>query len=144
MIAGFLPSPRTLTGLTSLAVGGWKDMLTTLPPVEGDGAYLVLVWLLTLVAGTTGFLLARRVRSPWAGAVVPVGLLAVVIALGTFEGAFLTLVGLTFTLGVFAWLFVRYSRRTRIAGTGTGSVTRWVSAAALLAVAAASGWGSAS
>lgn len=141
VIAGFLPSPRTLADLTFLAVGGWKDMLTTLPPVDGDGAYLVLVWLLSLAAGTIGFLLARRVRSPWAGVVVPVVMLAVVIAVGTFEGAFLTLVGVAATVGVFAWLFVRLSRRTRISGTGTGSTTRWVSAVVLLAVAAASGWG---
>lgn len=140
VLIGFVPSLRTLAELSTLAVGGWKDLLTTLPPVEGDGPYLVLVWLLTLAAGTLGHLLSRRVRAPWAAVVVPVAMLAIVIAVGTFEGAFPVVVGIGVAVGVFGWLFVRFARRARIGNTGLGSTTRWVSGVALLAVAAASGW----
>ncbi|MCP6373825.1 hypothetical protein NL455_28475, partial [Klebsiella pneumoniae] len=47
----FLPGGRTLSKLVDQAIFGWKDLLTTLPPVDGDGPLLVLPWLLGLLAG---------------------------------------------------------------------------------------------
>lgn len=138
-LGGFLPTPATLAGLTALAVGGWKDLLTTLPPVDGDGEFLVLVWLYGLALGTVGHLVARRSKAPWLGPVVPLLGVAGVILLGTFEGAAVPFVGVAATVLAFAWLVVRYTRRRRLAGTGMGATTRWVSAALLLAVALAGG-----
>ncbi len=50
----FLPGGPTLSRLVDQALFGWKDLLTTLPPVDGDGPLLVLPWLLGLLAGLLG------------------------------------------------------------------------------------------
>ena len=42
----FVPGGQTLSTLVDQAIFGWKDLLTTLPPVDGDGPLLVLPWLL--------------------------------------------------------------------------------------------------
>ncbi|WP_232547677.1 transglutaminase-like domain-containing protein [Propioniciclava soli] len=141
LVAGVLPSPATIAGLTTLPVTGWKDLLTTVPPVAGDGPYVVLVWVSGLVAGVAGYLLARRSSAPGAALVVPVALLALVILVGTFEGANRGLVGVGATVLGFAWLVVRERRRRTLASTGMARTTRWVSAALLLAVAVAGGVG---
>ena len=54
------PGGCTLGTLTDQVLFGWKDMLTTLPPVDGDGPLLVLPWTLGLVAGFVGALLVAR------------------------------------------------------------------------------------
>ena len=41
-----LPGSGTLARVADQALFGWKDLLTTLPPVDGDGPLLVLPWLL--------------------------------------------------------------------------------------------------
>lgn len=143
VVAGFLPPLATLRGLATGAVGGWKDLLTTLPPVPGDSGFLVLPWLLGLVFGCGAHLLSRRARSAWGPPALALGLLALTILLGTFEAAAPVAVGVAGTLGVFAWLFVRHTRRRSLAGTGLGRSTRWTAGALLLALAVAGGVGGA-
>ena len=59
----------TLAALADQAVFGWKDLLTTLPPVDGDGPLLVLPWLLGLSPGCSGTALAHLpVRRAWLAA----------------------------------------------------------------------------
>ncbi|MFV0451709.1 MAG: transglutaminase-like domain-containing protein [Propioniciclava sp.] len=138
VIAGFLPSVRTLEDLLVGAVAGWKDLLTTLPPVAGDGRYLMLIWLFALLAGAGGMLVARRVRGAWPGAVIPLLVMAVVILLGTVEGAHLTLIGVLITLLAFGWTVIRYSRRRRL-GSGGGRFSRALTAGILLVACVAGG-----
>ena len=38
LLAGFLPTPAVFGQLLGLVVDGWKDMLTLLPPLAGDGS----------------------------------------------------------------------------------------------------------
>ena len=40
-----LPGASTLGRVADQAVFGWKDLLTTLPPIDGDGPLLVLPWM---------------------------------------------------------------------------------------------------
>lgn len=141
LVAGFLPSLATLQGLQHGAVGGWKDLLTTLAPVPGDSAFLVLPWALGLAFGAGAHLLARRSRSAWGPPLLALGLLALVILLGTFEVAAPIIVGALGALGAFLWLFVRHTRRRSLGGTGLGRSTRWTAGAVLLALALAGGVG---
>ena len=68
-----LPGASTLARVADQAVFGWKDLLTTLPPIDGDGPLLVLPWLLGLLAGLVGLGLAHLpVRRAWLAAVLPV------------------------------------------------------------------------
>ncbi len=111
------PTPRTFGLLTDQLVLGWKDLLTTLPPVDGDGPLLVLPWVLGLVAGTLGAVLARiPARPPWWGAVLPVlvplVLLAGVILLGVRTPATVWVQGVAVAALALTWLVLRGHRTT--------------------------------
>ena len=138
-IAGFIPTPATITRLLALAISGWKGMLTTLAPVDGDGPYLALVLVIGLVGGAAGFTLARRTRLAWPPVALALGLVAFVIALGTFDAAVPWLTGGAAGVLALGWLVVRHARQGRLAGTGSATLTRWASAAALVAVALTGG-----
>jgi hypothetical protein len=116
-------------------VTGWKELLTTLPPLPGDSPQVVLVYLLALLAGTAGFSVARRSRSAWTAIVVPGLLLVGSILLGTYEPAALLPQGLGFAGLGFGWMAIRAQRRRRLVGTGSASVTRVGLGAAVLALA---------
>lgn len=137
-----IPGAHTLTRLTDEVVFGWKDMLTTLPPVDGQGPLLVLPWALSLTAGVVTFALARQpVRLPWLEALLPVLgqvlLLAGVILLGVSEPGSLLLQGSVFAALALAWLAVRSQRATASVRGGEATWGRAVAGAALIGIAAA-------
>lgn len=140
LLAGFLPTPAVFGQLLGLVVDGWKDMLTLLPPLAGDGPYVALVYLLGLLGGAGGFTVARRSRTPWTAVLVPGVLLAGVILLGTYEPAALLPQGLGFAALAFGWTAIRAQRRRRLVGTGSANLTRMVLGAVVLALALAGGW----
>ncbi|MFT3872802.1 MAG: hypothetical protein QM714_09180 [Nocardioides sp.] len=51
-VSAIWPVPHTWRLLTDQLVFGWKDLLTTLPPVDGRGPLLTLPWALGLLAGS--------------------------------------------------------------------------------------------
>ena len=68
-----LPGASTLARVADQAIFGWKDLLTTLPPVDGDGPLLVLPWLPACSPGSSALGLAHLpVRRAWLAAVLPV------------------------------------------------------------------------
>lgn len=124
---------------------GWKDLLTTLPPVDGAGPLLVLPWTVGMLGGVLGALLVLvpRRRS-WRTVVLPVllsvAVLALVVGLGVARPHSLLWQGGGFGLLALAWLAVANAdahggaapaaRRTR------PSAVRLIGGAAMLAVAA--------
>jgi len=137
-----LPTPRSFGLLTEQVIFGWKDLLTTLPPVDGDGALLVLPWVLGLAAGTLGALLTRVSHGPsWLRAVLPltapVLLLAAVILLGVRSPHSLMTQGVAVAALGLTWLVVRAQRTGTAVVAGSGRTTRLLVGAALLAVAGA-------
>ncbi len=133
-----VPVPVNLETLASQVVHGWKDLLTTLPPVDGAGVLLVLPWVLGLATGVLAQWAASarprqevlRVVAP--GAVLLV-LLAVVVLLGVDRPSSLLLQGFAFGALLLGWWALRADRvteQTRAAGP-----VRLVAGAALLAVA---------
>ena len=134
-IAGFVPNGTVLSRLARLTVSGWKDLLTTLPPVDGAGQFLVLPYLLALACGAATFLWARRAGSPSWPLLLPVALLAIVILLGTIEPAGLLIQGLGFAMVAFLWVVLRRRRRLRVVGTGAGDRSQILIGAVLVAAA---------
>ncbi len=144
-----LPGPEAWRLLGDHAVLGWKDLLTTLPPVDADSTLLALPWLLGLAVGLLGTVAAStRVTPRPRGFVavvlpvlVPTGLLALVILLGMRTPHSLWLQGVCFAALALGWLVVRTQRRAvHDAATDLGTRVRrvrLVSGAVLVAVAAA-------
>lgn len=136
-IAGIFPSGSTLHDLATESVHGWKDLLTTLPPVDGNGPLLVLPYMLGLLGGVGGFCLARRTNQPLAGVVAPALVLVLVILLGAQTPSARVLQGTGFGIVALVWVAVRSQRRSPVSSRGSGRVVRLATLGALLAVTAA-------
>jgi hypothetical protein len=137
----FLPGGSTLSALLDQVVHGWKDLLTTLPPVDGDGPLLVLPWAMGLVSGLVGTALAAAdVRRSWLSALLPVlGITAVaagVILLGVRHPHSLVVQGAVHAALALGWIAVRARRAS---ASVRGGASRWstaVAGTALVALAA--------
>ena len=107
LVAGFLPTGATITSLAHEAVFGWKELLTSLPPVDSRGPLMALPFLLGLVGAWAAYGLTRTWRTPALAAPVPVALLAVSILLGTQLPASVLVQGLGTALLVIGWVTLR-------------------------------------
>lgn len=139
--ASVLPGASTLARVADQAVFGWKDLLTTLPPIDGDGPLLVLPWLAGLLSGLVGLGLARLpVRRPWLASALPVlGMTAVLsgaILLGVRHPQSLLLQGSVFAGLALAWLAIRARRASASVQGGSTSYVRAAGAVVMLALAA--------
>lgn len=132
-LLGFIPTLTTTQLLADLAVNGWKQMLTTLPPVIGDGSYLALPFLLGLVTGVIGYAVARASRRAGLAMLTPLGLLVAVILLGTIDGNAYIAQGLAMATVGFAWVAVRTRRRRTLKGTGRSNRAALLAGAGLVA-----------
>lgn len=136
-LADVLPTAGSVRGLADTSVHGWKDLLTTLPPVDGSGPLLVLPYLLGLLGGAGGFCLARRLRASMVPLAAPVAMLVVVILLGTNVPAARLPQGVVFAVLALCWAAERARRQRPAIRNGTGQVARVATAGVLLTVAAA-------
>jgi hypothetical protein len=136
-----LPGPAAVGKLGDQVLFGWKDLLTTLPPVDGDGPLLVLPWVLGLATGLLGTLLARLRSGPaWLRAVLPVlvpgFLLVAVILLGVRRPQSVWLQGVVFAVLAIGWLALRMQRSSAPVRGGVGRARRLVLGGAMVALAA--------
>jgi transglutaminase-like putative cysteine protease len=135
-----LPVPHTLEQLANCVIHGWKQLLTTLPPVDG-GPLLAIPYLLGLLTGSAGVALARGLRWAPAPVFVPIALLALVILLGVQNPRRTALTAAVFAALTIAWLVVRARRsRVRLAVAGSRHVVRRVASVGLCAGVAATGF----
>lgn len=133
-LLGFIPTLTTTLTLGDLALNGWKQMLTTLPPVIGDGDYLALPFLLCLLTGSIGYAVARTSRRAGIAMIAPLGLLIAVILLGTIDNNTFLAQGLALATVGFAWVAVRTRRRRTLKGTGRSNRAALLAGAGLVAV----------
>ncbi|WP_018682478.1 DUF3488 and transglutaminase-like domain-containing protein [Actinokineospora enzanensis] len=131
-VAGFLPGPDALTGLARSSVDSWKQLLTTLPPVDATGPLLVIPYILGLLCGAGGLTMARRVRVSAAPVFAPAAVLVAVVLLGTASPTLPLVQGGVFAAGALAWTAVRARRRRRQLRDGNRRATRVFTAAALI------------
>lgn len=134
-IAGFLPSGGTFQELAKQSVGGWKDLLTTLPPVDGTGPLLVLPYLLGIIVAAGGYTIARRVSLPVVAVITPAALLVGVILLGAQRPSHRLLSGSVFAIACLTWIGLRAARRRPAAQNAAGRRGRILTSGALLAAA---------
>jgi Transglutaminase-like superfamily len=133
---GALPTPGTLRGLADVGVHGWKEIVTTLPPVDGAGPLLVIPYILGLACGAAGLTMARRITAAAAPVVAPALVLAAVILLGTDQPAAASLQGVGFGAVSLCWIAVRGHRGRPPARTGSGRLIKLGIGAGVVLVAA--------
>lgn len=140
---GVLPTMQTFKDLITGPITGWMDLLTLVPPVDARDRYLAIALFLSLLGTVLVYATARVTRSRWRLLLPPMGMLALIIALGTTQPAARWVQGLLLGLLLIGWLCVRDhldpevgSRRP---GGGRPAVSRIVSGTALLTVAALAG-----
>lgn len=133
--ASALPLPGTLVDLADQSVHGWKELLTTLPPVDG-GPLLALPYLLGLVAGAGTLTLARRLRSAYVPLLGSLALLAAVILLGVQNAEHLVVIGLLAGAAGVAWVVIRARWQSRTVTIGSRNTSRTLLGVGLCSAAA--------
>ncbi len=138
---------ETFRALAAAAALAWKQLLTTVPPVEEHSPLLVIPYLLGLLTGAVGFGMAQRLaRRSRPGSVValaragapalaPLGALAVVLACGTNQPGAKVLDGVVVAIICLMWTSTRLRRLRPPARSTTRPVRRAVSGAGVLAAA---------
>jgi hypothetical protein len=134
-LGGLIPTLGTLTALGHVGVYGWKELLTTAPPVGDSSDLLALPYIVGLVGGVAGQSLARRSRSAGLPLAGPVGILALGILFGAPHPVSLLAQGSGFAALALCWAALRYHRNRRVGARRSLNAFRAVSAAALLGVA---------
>lgn len=108
-VAGVLPSGETVQTLATDAVHGWKEFVTTVPPLASFPELGVVPFLLMLLTGVTAGTIAWRARhAAWALVPVLVALVGVIL-LGTVVPALPVVQGLVIAVVGLLWASWRAS-----------------------------------
>ena len=119
LIAAFIPSQKTLADLSFMAWQGWKHLLTTLPPVDGQGSFLAIPLILALVFACVSYGLSRAYRVAGLPLLPQVILYGLVIALGTSQSFAMLVRAITFVLLCLGWASYRGFSANRLRATRT-------------------------
>jgi hypothetical protein len=140
LVAGFVPSGRTLRDLAVTPIRGWKEWLTLLPPVDAFGALVALPFIVGLFGAALSYSIARRWQQPFLTALVPLALLAGSIFLGTMQPAGRLLQGAVAGLLLIGWMAMRAHRNRPPLQNGAGRQSRLAIGTVLLLVAGVVGY----
>lgn len=132
-IGYLIPTPRTLRGLVLGPLNGWREMLTTDPPLGTTGNLMTVALLLAMWSGLGALAISRRSRRPGLAWLPQALAIVVAFALGTTASVAPGWVGLALVVVVLCWTsYQRSVRRThlvigsrgvRLAGLGMAAGT---------------------
>ena len=129
-----LPSGQTISALSHVGIYGWKELLTTAPPVGSTSNLLAIPYIVGLISGVAGYSIARRTRLVAAPLVGPALVLGLGILFGARRPESVFLQGSLFALLALVWVVLRF-HRTRVDLSAPKMVpTRLLTAAGLLVV----------
>ena len=132
-VAGFVPGPRSVLESLTSAVTGWKELITTTPPVGSTGDLMVIPLASAVVAGFTAMTLALRFRVVVLAVVPPMVVLGLGIAVGVDDPVSVVAHGSVFVVVVISWLSWReHTRRPLLEGAGMAG-RQLIAAAVVLA-----------
>ncbi len=142
-LANVIPTPRSMYEVLASSITGWKELITTAPPVGNTGDLMILPVLLCFVGGTASGLLARHGRfAPFAlGA--PVIILGLGIATGTNHPVSPVVHGAVLGAGMIGWMAWRSAASRKTIGSSTGGVRRLAAGSLLLAAVGVVGYAAA-
>lgn len=139
-LGGIVPTPASLSVAITKTFRGWKELLTTSPPVGNTGELLAIPVFLGFVCGFVGWYASRRFARLHLAVFVPLVALGLGIATGTTAPVSLVVNGGVAAVVAVAWLAVGARR------SGPEQITapklqprRVVSGAVVLGVAGAAG-----
>jgi len=133
---GVLPTPASISALARAGVFGWKELLTTAPPVGNSANLLAIPFAVGLIGGVTGESIAHRTRSALLPIVGPLLIFAIGILFGTQYPTSVVLQGSVFGAGALAWTIVRYHRFRVVSAHNSLARRRVALAAGLVTLAA--------
>src|SRR5581483_2474450 len=133
---GVVPTPAVLRQLAHELGFGWKELLTTLPPVASTGPLLALPFVIGLVTGALGGWVAGRTRLAIPPLLVPLAALSATILIGTHAPGHPIAQGAVFAVLALAWASIRSGRLRPPVSNGVAATSRLVTAAVLLAASA--------
>jgi len=136
LVANVVPTLATESTLARLGISGWKELLTTFPPVDGAGEFLALPFLLALVFAGAAYALSLSYSFLPAG-LIPQGILfGLVIAMGAETPYHPVWLALAWTVVALVWMGWRFRVRGRVATQGSRSgFTRVLGGVLMLALA---------
>ncbi|MGB8860856.1 MAG: transglutaminase domain-containing protein, partial [Ilumatobacteraceae bacterium] len=109
-LAGFLPSPNTVLGALDAIVGGWKELLTTVPPVGTVGNLMALPMFCGIVGAGAATLWANRVRALLPAALLPTAVMCLGLLCGLKTPVSVLLHGAVFGALLVVWVALRHRR----------------------------------
>ena len=131
-----VPTPHTLAALFEVSRRGWKELLTTQPPVGDTQGLLAIPYIIGLLTGVSGYSLCRRTRLVAVPVLAPAAVLALGILFGTTHPEALFVQGSIFAAGVLGWMSLRSRRIRKETQIGERGHTRPLMGVAIIAVAA--------
>lgn len=134
--AGFLPSVDTVTAAIRTPVRGWKELLTTVPPVGTTGDLMLLPVFSGLCGAGASYVLARRLAWTAVAVVPPVMVLSLGILCGVETPVSVLLHGAVFGGVAVMWGSVRSRRQRTEIENRAARQRRSLSAVGFVAVAA--------
>lgn len=132
-----LPSVDSLSSLGRAGVFGWKDLLTTLPPVGSHGPLLAIPYLMGMVGTVLAVVAAERTRVAALPLLPCLTTLGAVLLLGTVQPPALLVQGPVFAVLALAWTARRQHVTRPVASRGSHRSWRFAAAVGMLAVAGA-------
>ncbi len=139
-IAGSIPSPQSILVSLRMSITGWKDLITTAPPVGRTGDLMIVPVFAGMACGTGAYVMARRLKTVPLAIIPPVVLLALAIATGTNQPVSVVAQGIGFAVVAFGWLACREHRRRPSLGGVRVPRRRLFMGATMVVVASAAGY----
>lgn len=134
-IAGFVPTPDSALAAVTATVTGWRQLITTAPPVGATGDLLAVPVFSAMAAAFAGAVLAQRHRRGPLPLVPAAAVLGLAIATGTERPVSVLAHGAGLALLGTAWLSWRAQQGSDVLRVGAVRPGRLIGAMAVLAVA---------
>lgn len=139
-IAGFLPSPKSAVAALQTSVGGWKELITTAPPVGRTGDLMMLPVFAGFVSSLAAYTMARRLPFTPLALIPPVVVLGLGIATGTDQPVSVLIHGGLFIAVAIGWLAYREHTRRPLLEGASAHRRQIAAGVVVLAVAAGAGY----
>jgi len=137
--AGVIPSLDTVVDALRASVLGWKQLLTTVPPVGSLGSLMAIPAFCGTMAAGAAMLWAHRVRAVAPPAIAPTAVMVTGLLFGLKSPVSVVLHGAVFAALIVVWVALRNWRLRKVVVVGAHPLKRVAAGAAFAATASLAG-----